>query len=96
MCCAESDRSRSYLLPLLPTTDHAIFGDITFEETNLSADGTSLSTRLTITDHGNGAITLYDNDITLTVEGQLGQERLQVIPTLTQQLQPGASLSLVV
>ena len=51
--------------------------------------------KVTITNRGSQYLTLADSDFSLTAEGQQPLSPLAVVPTLTQELQPGASLSLV-
>ncbi len=79
-----------------PTSENAVTVDITFDATSFSADGKQLTTRLTITNRGSQAITITNNDLSLTPENGAPEAPLQVVPGLSQELQPGASLPLVI
>jgi hypothetical protein len=79
-----------------PTAPNAIMVDITFEGTGLSADQKTLQTNLTITNRGSNPITMTTDDLSLTAEGQAPLRPLSVEPTLPQEVQPGASLSLTI
>ncbi len=79
-----------------PTVENALTVDITFGDTTISADGKTLTTRLTVTNRGNQSITITNNDLSLTSENQPPEAPLQVVPPLSQELQPAASLPLVI
>jgi hypothetical protein len=79
-----------------PTSEGAIQMDVTFDETATVTDAATIQTHLTISNRGSASITLSDNDFSLTAEEQPAERPIQVVPKLSQLLQPGDSLSLVI
>ena len=79
-----------------PTKENAVIIDITFEDMIFSNDRQTLQISLTITNRGSQAITITNDDLSLAAENQSPEAPLQVVPALSQELQPGASLPLVI
>jgi hypothetical protein len=79
-----------------PTQENAILVDITFGNTSISADGKTLIAQLAVTNRGSQSITLTNDDLSLTAEGQVPVSPLEVQPALPQGIQPGASLPLMI
>jgi hypothetical protein len=81
---------------LEPTQENVIIVDITFGETVISADQATLQTSLTITNRGANPLTITNDDLSLTAEGEQPLSLLSVEPALPQEIQPKVSLSLTI
>jgi hypothetical protein len=79
-----------------PTQENAINVEITFGETVISADQATLQTSFTIINRGANPITITNDDLSLTAEGQQPLSPLSVEPALPQEILPDGSLSLVI
>jgi hypothetical protein len=61
-----------------------------------SNDRQTLQISLTITNRGSQAITITNDDLSLAAENMPPEAPLRVVPALSQELQPGASMPLVI
>jgi hypothetical protein len=79
-----------------PTQENAVMVEITFGETVISTDQATLQTSFTITNRGANPLSVTNNDLSLTAEGEQPLSPLSVEPTLSQEIAPEASLSLTI
>jgi hypothetical protein len=77
-----------------PTEEGAVQADMAFGETTVSADGSTITMGVTITNTGSIAFSLTTADLSLTPEGGQEQAPLSVEPALLQEIAPGAGVTL--
>ncbi len=78
------------------TLPYAVAVDITYELTSPSPDQQTLDIKLTITNRGSQALTLTNDDLSLTAGGQPPLSPLSVQPALPQTIQPRESLKVTI
>ncbi len=79
-----------------PTSPNATLVDITFDMTSPSPDQKTLDIQLTITNRGQQAITLANEDLSLTAQDQLPASPVSTEPALPQVIKPGESLTITI
>jgi hypothetical protein len=79
-----------------PTQENAVMVEITFGETVISTDQATLQTSFTISNRGANPLSITNDDLSLTSEGEQPLSPLSVEPALPQDIQPEASLSLTI